>query len=118
MATSSSDEIGRAILDAINKSDGLRRDLASYPDKIADTVREFTPIRTGETRRSIEDIQARGIEYEHIDTRPVLIGEVYSDEPDEKIAAIEYGRKHGDHGETAGAFMFARAAALWNERLS
>ncbi|SHU12573.1 Uncharacterised protein [Mycobacteroides abscessus subsp. abscessus] len=111
-------DIERALLDAINKSDSLRRELGAYPDKVADTVREFTPTRTGETRRSIEDIQARNIDFERIGTHPVKIGEVFSDEPADKIASIEYGRKHGNHGETQGAFMFARAAAYWNERLS
>lgn len=115
---SSDRDIQRALLDAINKSADLKRELAAIPDKVADTVREFTPTRTGETRRSIEDIQSRNIDFERIDTHPVKIGEVFSDEDPAKIASIEYGRKHGDHGETAGSFMFARAAAYWNEILS
>jgi hypothetical protein len=112
--TSSNSEIRDAILEAINNDAELFAELEALPDKIADTVREFTPILTGETVKSIE-VKARRSAIKRLSTRLAKLGEVYSDDDPERVGAIEYGRGETDkHGGTPEFAMFRRAAAVWN----
>lgn len=111
--TSSNNEIRDALLEAINESAELRAAIEAVPDKVAETVRAFTPVLTGETKASIE-VKARRTPYLKLSTRRVKLGEVYSDDPPARVGAIEYGRHNGEHGQTEGAYMFTRAAAVWD----
>lgn len=116
MATSSKKDIERAIVAAINEdSDGeLRALVMSIPERVEQTVRELTPILTGETERSIE-VKSRKSEYKRIGTRRIKIGDVFSDDDPVRVNAIEYGRKKGDHGTTPEFAMFRKAAAIWQQ---
>ena len=116
MRDSTLEEIKQAIIAAINEDpDGeLREYVMSIPGEVEKTVQELTPIVTGRTEESIE-VKSRRTEYKRLSTRKINIGEVYSDDDPERIGAIEYGRKPGaKYGESEGAFMFHKAAALWN----
>lgn len=129
MADSSLDDFKKALTAAINEDpdDELREYVMSVPGKVEETVKEFVPKvptdkeaargigPTGRTEASIE-VKSRKSEYKQLNTRRIKIGEVYSDDDHERVGAIEYGRKEGaKQGETQGAFMFARAAAAWND---
>ncbi|MGJ6126194.1 hypothetical protein QN239_26815 [Mycolicibacterium sp. Y3] len=109
-------QIEQAILDAINASSSeLRRDLQAVPEKVADTVRAFTPVLTGETKASIE-VKTRKTALKKLSTRKTKLGTVYSDDDPAKIAALEYGRGADDeHGATPEFAMFRRAAAIWRD---
>ncbi len=112
---SSKKDIEKAIVAAINEdADGQLRELVmGVPERVADTVREFVPVLTGETKASIE-VKSRKSEYKRIGTRRIKIGEVYSDEDPAKVNTIEFGRSAEDeHGATPEFAPFRKSAALW-----
>ncbi len=112
--TSSNREIRDALFEAINDDTELLRELEAIPDKVAETVREYTPVLSGETVKSIE-VKARRTAIRKLTTRRVSLGEVYSDDDPERVNAIEFGRGETDkHGGTPEFGMFRRAAAAWN----
>lgn len=110
--TSSRNEIRAAIIEAISESKELRATIMSIPERVEKTVEEFTPVLTGETVKSITTTH-RKTPYRKLSTRRIKIGEVYSDDDPERVGAINYGRHEGDSGQTEGAFMFQRAASVW-----
>lgn len=112
--TSTRKDIEAAILAAINADYGeLREDLQSLPERVADTVRELTPVLTGETKAAIE-VKTRKSELKKLSTRKTKLGSVYSDDDPAKVASIEYGRgADEEHGATPEFAMFRRAAAIW-----
>lgn len=117
MASSSKKDIEKAIIAAINEdTDGQLRELVmGIPERVEQTVRELTPILTGETERSIE-VKSRKSEYKRIGTRRIKIGEVYSDEEPAKVNSLEFGRSADDeHGATPEFAMFRKAAAVWQQ---
>lgn len=107
-------DIEKAIIAAINAdAEDLRKDLQTLPEKVADTVRQLTPVLTGETEASIE-VKSRKSELKKLGTRRTKLGEVYSDDDPERVNSIEFGRgADEEHGETPEHAMFRRAAALW-----
>jgi hypothetical protein len=112
--TSSQNEIRDAILDAINEDKEIFVLLNSIPEKIERTVEEFTPVLTGETRKSIS-VKSRRTALKKLSTRRVTLGTVYSDDDPQRVAAIEYGRGESDeHGGTPEFAMFRKAAAQWD----
>ncbi|MFN6550668.1 hypothetical protein ACP6C7_18865 [Mycolicibacterium septicum] len=114
--SSSRAEIQRAILDEINKSTALFAELESIPEQVEKTVEEFTPVLTGETKKSIE-VKHRKTALKKLSTRRVKLGEVYSDEDPAKVNTIEYGRSDADdNGGTPEFAMFRRAAAEWDDK--
>jgi hypothetical protein len=113
----------QAIIAAINEDpdDELRSLLMSIPERIEKTVKDFTPVggakdpHPGRTLESIE-IKSRRGEYKRLSTRPVKIGEVFSDDDPERVMAIEFGRHEGDkYGATPEFAMFRKSAAAWNQ---
>lgn len=117
VSTPSAADIKKAILEAVNRDTGdVRRDLMELPDKLANTLREFTPVLTGRTEKSIE-VKTRKSELKKLSTRRTKIGSVYSDDDPERVAAIEYGRgADQEHGATPEFAMFRRAVAAWEDR--
>jgi len=113
LATSSTKDIRDALLDAINGSAELRAEIMAIPEKVEKTVEHFTPVLTGETVKSISTTH-RKTPYKRLSTRRIKIGEVYSDDDPERVAAIEYGRHQGDSGTSPEWAMFRKAAAWWS----
>ncbi|MHA3020137.1 hypothetical protein ACXPWS_07655 [Mycobacterium sp. BMJ-28] len=118
MVTSTPKEIEKALIAAINEqTPNLRRKLESLPDRGADLVRAFMPVRTGAARDSVR-VDKRKSELKKLSTRKTKLGRVYSDGDPKKMAAIEYGRHNGEQGDTPEFAPFRRAAnALRNLEL-
>ncbi|ORA38705.1 hypothetical protein [Mycobacterium aquaticum] len=111
--TSSKRDIEKAFIDAINEDPESRRDLEKIPERVADLVREFTPVLTGETEKSIE-VALRKTELKKLSKRKVKLGTVYSTSDPERVGAIEYGRDASDtNGASPEWAMFRRAAAAF-----
>ncbi len=113
--SSSRSDIQREILAAINDNAALFAELESIPEQVEKTVEEFTPVLSGDTKRSIE-VKHRKTALKKLSTRRVKLGEVYSDEDPAKVNTIEYGRSAtDDNGATPEFAPFRKAAAHWND---
>jgi hypothetical protein len=113
--TTSSRDFEDEILQKISEDDDLRARIEAVPDKIAATVAELTPVRTGTAKASIE-VKARRSPWKRLSTRPIKVGEVFSDDDPAKIATLEYGRgADAKDGGTPEFAMFRRSAARWED---
>lgn len=109
----SQQEFADEILQKISEDDDLRARIEAVPDKIAKTVADFTPVRTGTAKASIE-VKARRSPWKRLSVRAIMVGEVYSDDDPAKINTLEYGRgADAKDGGTPEFAMFRKAAALW-----
>jgi hypothetical protein len=113
--TTSRTEFERELLREISEDKELRAKLEAIPKLIEKTVEQLTPVLTGETVKSVE-AKSRRSELKKLSTRRTKLGEVFSDDDPERVAAIEYGRSASDeHGEAPEWAMFRKAAARWQD---
>jgi len=82
-------EIEAAILAEAKKSQPLHREIDEFAEKAADTVKQFAPVDTGKFKASIK-VRNTGTDRDGL---PQF--EVFSDDDEQKVGAIEYG-SHGD----------------------
>lgn len=104
--TINSQDIQRAIAEAMVESRDLPAEFDRFLDEVADTVRDLSPVGTGKFRNSIKARRLRNRLDAGALRRGASIGQVYSDDDPEKVAAIEFGTS-----DTEEFAPFRKAAA-------